>query len=222
MFALRRSHALSPGSRLALPFPEAPFTLRTGSHDVRVFGQVFLYQQYRLRNVAPRVIIDGGAHIGCATVDFAQRYPTATIVAVEANRDNFELLQENTRAYRNVRCVHGAIWPRREGVHIANPDGDTWAFRCEGGGDLAGHTIGDLLGQIGADRLDILKLDIEGAEREVFLAQNARQWIRRTDRLLVELHDHLSPGCGAALDALLSDGHWRRRRQDETLVVERA
>jgi hypothetical protein len=56
MLALRRSHALPPGSRLALPFPEAPFTLRTGPHDVRVFGQVFLYQQYRLRNVAPRVL----------------------------------------------------------------------------------------------------------------------------------------------------------------------
>jgi hypothetical protein len=56
----------------------------------------------------------------------------------------------------------------------------------------------------------------------VFLAQDAPQWIRSTDRLLVELHDDLSPGCCAALDALLSDGHWRRRRQDETLVVERA
>src|SRR5687767_13753774 len=77
MWTLRRSHRLPAGTRIALPLPRAPLTIRAQSHDVFAFGQVFLSQQYSLPPQQPRFIIDGGAHIGCAAVDFAVRYPDA-------------------------------------------------------------------------------------------------------------------------------------------------
>ena len=221
MAALRRGQRLAPGTSFPLPLSPMPLILRAQSQDVRVFGQVFLFRQYALNRATPKAIIDGGAHIGCATVDFAQRYPDAQIIAVEPHRENFALLTENTRLYPNVRCLHGAIWPDQERLRIANPKADSWAFQCEPGGDVAGYRISDLLTLLNAERLDILKLDIEGAEREVFRAPDARQWMDRTDCLLVELHDHHAPGCRHALDTLLATARWTEREQSETVVVQR-
>src|SRR5262245_62031962 len=49
----------------------------------------------------PRVIVDCGAHIGCTTVYFANRFPGATIYALEPEESNFELLKRNVAPYRN-------------------------------------------------------------------------------------------------------------------------
>lgn len=222
MWTLRRSHRLPAGTRLPLPLPQAPLTIRARSHDVYAFGQVFLSQQYLLPPQQPRFIIDGGAHIGCAAVDFARRYPDAHIIAVEANAENFELLTINTRLLPNVRCVHGAVWPTRERVRISNPEADSWSFRCERGDEIQGFPIADLADMLGAPAIDIVKLDVEGAEREIFSAPDADLWLRRTSCLLVELHDDHVPGCRRALTNLLAPGRWTTRQQGETLVVERA
>ena len=43
------------------------------------------------------------------------------------------------------------------------------------------------------DGIDLLKIDIEGAEREVF--EDTSAWIGRVRSLIVELHEHFKPGC---------------------------
>ena len=118
--------------------------------------------------------------------------------------------------------MHGAVWPARERVRIANPQADSWSFRCESGGDIQGFPICDLADMLGAPAIDIVKLDVEGAEREIFSAPDARVWLERTSCLLVELHDGHVPGCRQALMNLLAPGRWATRQQGETLVVERA
>jgi len=42
----------------------------------------------------------------------------------------------------------------------------------------------------------ILKIDIEGAEKELFKA-NYKKWIDKVDVLIIELHDRFKPGCSA-------------------------
>jgi hypothetical protein len=56
--------------------------------------------------------------------------------------------------------------------------------------------VEELLEELGTDRLDLLKIDIEGGEVEVFDA--ARSWIDRVDVLVAELHDRLRRGCSRA------------------------
>jgi hypothetical protein len=43
------------------------------------------------------------------------------------------------------------------------------------------------------DRVGILKVDIEGAEKEVF--SGAASWIDRVDGIIIELHDRMKRGC---------------------------
>ena len=48
--------------------------------------------------------------------------------------------------------------------------------------------IGTLLAESGHERISILKIDIERAERFVFQS-NFEYWLPRVDNLLIELHD---------------------------------
>ena len=45
----------------------------------------------------------------------------------------------------------------------------------------------------GIDHIDLLKIDIEGAEREIF--RDPSSWIGKVDALIVELHERMKPGC---------------------------
>jgi hypothetical protein len=59
--------------------------------------------------------------------------------------------------------------------------------------------VPSLLDGSGAGRIDLLKLDIEGAELEV-LRDGADRWIDLVETLVDELHDRFRPGCSEALE----------------------
>ena len=59
-------------------------------------------------------------------------------------------------------------------------------------------TVQDILAQSGAARIDLLKLDIEGAERELF-SDACEEWLPKVGTLVVELHDRYVPGCAERL-----------------------
>ena len=79
-------------------------------------------------------------------------------------------------------------------------------------------TILQLLQRLGCDRLDLLKMDVEGAEAEIL--RGAGDWLDRVNVMVIELHDRMVPGCSEALyDAL----HGRRFRQEiagQNLVID--
>jgi FkbM family methyltransferase len=185
-----------------IPQARHPITLRTGTSDLATFEQIFVWEDYDLPlSEAPETIIDGGANIGCATVYFANRFPNARIIAVEPDETNFEMLTRNASPYANVSLMRAGIWHQRAWLKIENPEDEKWMLRvCESesaDGAIAALTIPDILAEAGASSLDLLKLDIEGAEREVF-ANGDRQWLAQVKALVIELHDHYKPGCSAA------------------------
>ncbi len=200
-----------PGSRHRV-------TIRPGTEDADVFRSVFLRDECRVPASParpPRVIVDGGAYVGYSTAYYALAYPEARIIAVEPEPNNLAQLRANTKDLPNVTVVHGAIWHRRERLHIENPGAASYSFRMTpdtaGAEFVQAFTIPDLMALAETDFIDILKLDIEGAEREVF--QHAGPWIRQTGILCVEVHDRYKPGCSAALLDAIKTGSFR-------LVVE--
>jgi hypothetical protein len=54
-------------------------------------------------------------------------------------------------------------------------------------------TVDTIMREHGIDHIDVLKVDIEGAEREVF--RDPSSWIDKVDTLIVELHERLKLGC---------------------------
>src|SRR5579883_1485462 len=69
---------------------------RHRSSDLACLQKVLFKQEYRLPfDLAPRVIVDAGANIGAASLYFATRFPEATILALEPEQSNFQLLRKN-------------------------------------------------------------------------------------------------------------------------------
>ena len=52
------------------------------------------------------------------------------------------------------------------------------------------------------ESIDILKVDIEGAEKEVF---ETCDWIDAINCLMIETHDRFKPGSSAAVDAVTAE-----------------
>ncbi|MCA9232802.1 MAG: hypothetical protein KDA57_19285 [Planctomycetales bacterium] len=73
-----------------------PLWMRTDTTDERCLNEVFEQLAYELPfNSPPRTIIDAGANAGHSTVFFAQRFLDARIIAIEPDRENFQMLLKN-------------------------------------------------------------------------------------------------------------------------------
>ncbi len=133
------------------------------------------------------LIIDGGANIGLSVLFFKRLYPDSRIIAFEADPAIFPVLQRNCGAcaLQNVQLVNKALW-------ISDT---TLPFRQEG--SLAGRIDTNVAAQTVSiptcrlseflnEPVDLLKLDIEGAETEVL--KECADRLGNVTNLFVEHH----------------------------------
>jgi FkbM family methyltransferase len=206
-----------------------PLHLRLRNSDVTLLRSIFLDGEYDWSFLkAPGVIIDAGANIGFTSVVYANRYPEASVIAIEPEASNFQLLKENAASYPNIELVHGALWKENTKLRILDPGLGSWAFRTQetAAGKQAppdralveAFTLDKILSDHKIEFVDILKVDIEGAEKEVF--ENSAAWIDRVGIIIIELHDSYKPGCSKAVHAAANgfDFSWHR---GETTVLGR-
>jgi len=208
---------------VSIPGIVHPIHLRLRTSDVPLLTQVILLSQYDWKfPESPRVIVDAGANIGLASIFFANRYPGAKIISVEPAPSNLKLLRKNMAPYPNNIIVAGALWKDNSRVQIVDPGGGEWGFQVEEGpsanGGVAALTLDRLMDQVGIDFVDLLKVDIEGAEKEVF--ETSSPWIKRVGTIAIELHDQLKVGCSRAFREATRDfGH--ELHKGETIFVAR-
>lgn len=212
--------------RIRPPGAKRPVRLRLGTTDIRSFLGAFHRRHYLIDlSPEPEVIFDVGANVGLTSIYFARRFKKARVFAIEPERRNFELLKRNVRRYRRIEPVRAALWSRNEPLSVVNEGADSDAYqvgRSIPGGSMSvsGKTLDRLMEETGVEHIDLLKVDIEGAEREVFAG--VPKWIDRVDALIVELHDFLMSGCeGPVLDALRGFEYLGRRRIHLMAVRER-
>lgn len=182
-----------------------PFFLRLLSSDIPTYEQVFINQDYDfLVERQPKVIVDAGANIGLASILFANRYPDAKIIAIEPENSNFELLKKNADPYPNIIPLHAALWHKNEEINLIDPGLGKWGFITEtntSSGNLPGRlchtvmamTLEKIMKDHNLSNINILKIDIEGAEKEVF--SDTSPWIEKIDSLIIELHERMKAGC---------------------------
>ncbi|MDQ3622239.1 MAG: FkbM family methyltransferase [Verrucomicrobiota bacterium] len=99
-------------------------TVQTGS-DVAMFIEVFADEEYKLTGICPKKIIDLGANAGLASLYFSSRYDQASILAVEPDPQNYDLLAKNVAGHKNIRSFQGAV---------SNVPGDKVLFSVPGQG----------------------------------------------------------------------------------------
>ncbi|MEP6961136.1 MAG: FkbM family methyltransferase [Acidobacteriota bacterium] len=164
--------------------------MRAGSSDVWVFDQLFLYRELDTEFGSEIVrIIDAGANIGLASVYLANRFQGAQILALEVDDGNFGLLVDNTRPYPKITPLRKGLWCRQTRLRIDNPNEYSSAFTVSESpdGEVEAVGVADLLNDFRWPQVDLLKMDIEGAELEV-LSFGSEQWIDRVRVLAIEVH----------------------------------
>ena len=216
--------------RVKMPEILFPFYLRCRTSDIQTFEQVFIKQDYDFEVVKyPKVIVDAGANIGLASIYFTNRYSDSQIIAIEPEMSNYEMLKKNVTPYNNVIPLNAALWDKNEEVNVVDPGFGKWAFMTQGENcqeeslgimchKVRGMTVGKIMEDNGLEKIDILKIDIEGAEREVF--RDASSWVGRVDAMIVELHDSRKPGCNSSfIDG--SKGFDVKWKQGENIYLSR-
>jgi FkbM family methyltransferase len=166
---------------------------RTSNSDRFALAQVFIDHDCDIQiSPSPQLIIDGGANVGYASVLLANKYPDATILAIEPDTENLRVATDNCRPYPNVHLIRGGIWSSDCSLALQNPDAESWAFRVSEvnpttPGALRGMSLSTLMEEYGFDAIDLLKLDIEGAEEEVF-SHADRSWLQKVNNIVIEVH----------------------------------
>ena len=138
-------------------------------------------------------ILDLGANVGYTAAHYAVLFPTAKVYAVEMDKSNVELARRNTETFLpRVSVIHCAVWVENGEMAYGGGEDGEWAFRLEGLGGAVGRTrvptltLDKLCETQGIERIDFLKMDIEGAESRVLRERTA--WLDRVQRVNLEVH----------------------------------
>jgi FkbM family methyltransferase len=219
---------VTPGDayRLRSRYAQHPIWVRPNTSDLQVFWQIFRSREYRCLDGVKKasLIIDCGANVGYSSAYFLSRFPRAKLVAIEPDKDNFAALQKNLQPYPTAVLLHSGVWSTTAGLVMAEQghgEGQEWArtVREARPGEtpmMKAVDIGSTLQNSGEDRISILKIDIEGAERELF--SRPVSWLSKVDNLVIELH---GPECERVFHAAIAHESFDVSTCDELTVCRR-
>lgn len=195
--------------------------LRPCDSDLFVASQIFGNREYDLgADVTSRlnlvsaswleegiqpVVIDGGANVGYSSIFFSSTYPTAKIIALEADPRTYLMLEGNVSHHPNISPRLAALWSHDRGVDLHIGSRQSWSNfisdrEPSSGNELTPSVRLDQLVGVN-DRVLLVKLDIEGSERDA--CSTSREVLRSSPVILIEPHDFMLPG-KACLAPLLS------------------
>ncbi|RXK62229.1 FkbM family methyltransferase [Lacibacter luteus] len=197
--------------------------LRKKDSDIDIFNQVFAELQYKWKDIEqlnPAVIVDAGANIGLAAVYFANLFPESKIYCIEPVTANFNLLKQNTSGYGNIQHLQAAVWFKNELLQIENPEGFSAGLTLNSSNKttgIQGYSIDAIMDLLKIEHIDILKMDVEGAEKEIF-GQGPVEWLKKVTILVIELHDMYKDGTANAFFAALNNNFSKMYFQGENII----
>lgn len=205
-----------------------PIVIRKNTTDLDVFANIFVLGEFKVTptlKLQPKFIVDVGAYTGISTVWFAQKYPNAQIIAIEPEESNFSFLKINTERLQNIKIFKAGIWYREAFLKIIDRGTGKWGFMVQevpAGKqyDTKGMTIEEILRIANRDKIDLLKIDIEGAEKYLF-ENNSCKWLPKVNALFIELHDRINPGCTDAVFSAFNLDEWYVSKSQEKVVFVR-
>jgi FkbM family methyltransferase len=157
-----------------------------------------------------RVVFDVGANCGAASVHFARHYPAAAVHAFEPGREARSYLVRNVAALSNVRVHPIGLYSADQRARLYRGAGDLGqasvlrrAVNLDESEPVELRAGGTWAADQGIDRIDILKVDVEGCEVEVleglaallpavkvlFVEYDSRRARRALGRLLDPTHE---------------------------------
>ena len=123
----------------------------------------------------------------------------------------------------SVTLRQAALWNECTTLQVCDSSVEKWLFSVEpavlpSATAVTGITVSDILRETGRRRIDILKLDIEGAERELF-STSSEDWLPFVRLIVIELHDRFKVGCSEAFYKRISQKPFMQEVRGENIFV---
>jgi FkbM family methyltransferase len=178
-----------------------------------IYQEVFEQEIYKFKTSSEcPFIVDAGANIGLSVIYFKRLFPKSRILAFEPDADVFEVLSENVQAFGlgDVTLVKKALWNEDTRLEFRREGAD--AGRISVGsydGRETIHVLATRLDQyVRGEKIDFLKVDIEGAETMVLA--DCAPLLKSVDRIFVEYHSFVDKSQTLGeLIAILQDAGFR-------------
>ncbi|SFV56590.1 methyltransferase, FkbM family domain protein [hydrothermal vent metagenome] len=152
------------------------------------FKEHFVYEIYRFKsNTKTPTIYDCGANIGITSLYFKSIYPLAKIYAFEADPQIAKILQKNlsTNGIDDVDIIDAAVWIDDNGIKFAIEGADGGSIYGDGKKiEMRSVRLKEYLES--EKHIDLLKIDIEGAEVEVL--NDCKDSLSNIDNIFIEYH----------------------------------
>ena len=192
--------------------------LRSNTTDIFVFEEVFINNEYK-QDFKGKIesIFDCGAYIGLTSIYFSMLYPTSKIIAIEPNKENFELLKLNTKNYSNIEIINSAIWNSKVLYELDDSMATgEWGYMVkkktsESKKGLETITMDEIIEKYHIKTIDILKLDIEGSEKDLF-EKNYKSWLYLVRNLIIELHEKMRKGSTENFESAVSKFSFTKKK----------
>ena len=154
------------------------------------FKEIFVDESYKFESeLTEPVIYDCGSNIGLSCIYFKRIFPGAIIKAFEADLNISKYLKENLNAngLNDVEVIDKAVWVNDGGVELNIEGADGSSIYVEGKKQKVGSIrLKDLLDS--ESRIDMLKIDIEGAENDVIL--DCGNSLKIVNNIFIEYHSY--------------------------------
>ncbi|MER6345201.1 FkbM family methyltransferase [Streptomyces sp. NPDC001595] len=198
----------------------AKVCVRKNQSDLLILWQIFLCRFYELDVVyhldravgTLDTIVDLGGNTGLAAAYLDARYRPRTLLTVEPIAESRAVLERNaalagTGWLIDPRAVSGGeedmefavsgFWDTCTAVREVEELRRTRPYRLENHlalphRSLPATTVNQLLSDHGIEHVDLLKVDVEGSERDIFAAP--QPWMQQVDRIVLEVHDKYIDG----------------------------
>jgi FkbM family methyltransferase len=198
--------------------------MRKNTSDEKVFWQIFVEKELDLDyKIEPKLIIDGGANIGASTLWFAKKFLSAQIIAIEPEEYNFKILQKNCGSLPNVKLIKAALWNKNIDLKIKNIGLGKWGFvvvesKPDDKKKISAITIDNILTDSGHEEISILKLDVEGSEKELF-ESGFESWLGKVKVLIIELHERMLPGVEKSFRSAIAKYDFTEIKNGEKIIL---
>ncbi len=107
------------------------------------------------------------------------KFPNSKIITIEPDFDNFATAEKNLENYTDIKLLKKGLWSNDVKLKILNEDASKWGIQVVEdniNGKIDAICIDTIIRENNLDRIDLLKMDIEGSEKEVF-SRNYEDWL---------------------------------------------
>lgn len=155
------------------------------------FWEIFIAGEYSNLGEIPEngVIVDIGSNYGLFSVYALDGYRPRRIVAVEPNPNCYSVSKLALKSFPQFEILNMAVTPKEGKYLLEMEDGISAVGKIieSKDGDIDGIDINSLIEKIGEDRIDLMKIDCEGGELEIFRTITEEN-MSRVDKFVIEYH----------------------------------